>query len=68
MSINITCEICGRQKVSLKNLDAKIDIKASQFEGEQLLTGKAGTFVSIPGSKINDLFDVPCPACQSLDF
>ena len=54
--------------MSLKNLDVVIDIKLRQFNGEQLLTGQAGTFVSIPKSEINDQFDVPCPACQSLDF
>ena len=51
--------------MSLKNEDSKIDIKEVQFGGEQI---GADMFSSIPISEIHDLFAIPCPVCQSLDF
>lgn len=66
MSINITCEICGRQLVLLKNKNAKIDIKHERFEGYKTKDGS--TYFAVPISEIHKLFDVPCPVCQTLEF
>ena len=52
----------------LTNEAAKFDVKVGQFGGEKIGIGAAGTFVSIPMAEIRELFNVTCPACQSLYY
>ena len=54
--------------MTLKDKNAKFDVSIGQYGGEKLGVGESGMFVSIPIADIQDLFEVPCPVCQRLEF